>query len=344
VTAPHPADNALRLLRARVFLYSRQVQVYGPRSLFYDLEKSYRDFDAMQKRAVLYARFGVREVVAEARASFSASGATLVVQRRSGMTPAKGGASNFEDFVRSKRMVPAPGAPLKRADLGGILHEIEIAVSGNDHLELALRPMPGPRRRGLRRSDRSLRLAWFEALLTEWIGSGSPLRLDGWPDPLSLSQDRVWTVSRRLSQADIDISGEAVPHVFRWKEATLAKSSTYAALDENDIAAALQAAGLVLPPNAHRQAALEEDLGQGGSCLLLRYAHLVPDPDPGADGNGATVPPQLSAGFIVMENDYLEILIDAGTGKVFSESSKWRPEPALAAPAPQRDPAEAVPA
>ena len=34
----------------------------------------------------------------------------------------------------------------------------------------------------------------------------------------------------------------------------------------------------------------------------------------------------MNPGSIVMENDHLEILVDAGTGKVFSEAWKWRPE------------------
>lgn len=339
---PRPYDNALRLLRARAFLYARQAQVYGPSSLLFDLEKSYRDFDAMLKRSVLYARFGVREVVAEARVTFRASGAALMVRRQPGLASAKGGASNFEDFVRSMRLIPAPGAPLRKTDLAGQSHEIDVQVIGPDLLEVTLRSQPGPGRKGYRPSDRSLRLAWFETLLTEWVGIGSPLRLDGWASSLAPSSDRVWTVTRRLSQADIDISGESVPHVFRWKESTLARASTYSDLDESDIAAALQAAGVALPPNSHRQARLEEDLGQGRACLLLRYIHLVPDPHPGADGNGATVPPQFSAGYVVLENDYLEILIDGGTGKVLSEARKWRPEPAFADLAPDHLTADTV--
>ena len=342
------ADTALRLLRARTFLYGRQAVLYGNRSLSFSLEKAYRSYDDMQKRGILFVRYGVREIVAEVSAEIDGLGASLIVERPAGLTPAKGGAPGFEDFLRAKRLVAAPGGPWKQVDLQGRIHDVEIHPAGPDRLELKLLPatgtVPTAASKGWRESGRALREAWIRDLLAEWIGDRAPLQLEGGLRPLApagapaktiartLAWAYAWTVSRRISQVDIDISGEDVPHVFRWKETTLAEASAYAALDDADIAAALSASGVVLPPDAHRQGMVQEDLGRGSSCLLLRYAHLIPDPDPDAASAAgpASAPPWMNAGFIVMENDYLEVFIDGRTGKVFSESRKWRPAPQLA--------------
>lgn len=148
-------------------------------------------------------------------------------------------------------------------------------------------------------------------------------------DPLLRMESGRWEISRRVSTIDLDLSGENPPHAFRWKEMTLAETSTYSDLDDHDVAAILQASGVRLPPDAHRIAKLREALPRGRACLLLRYTHRLPDPASESDlsSSETDTPIWMNKGSVVMENDYLEILIDAGTGKVFSIDGKWRPVP-----------------
>jgi hypothetical protein len=130
------------------------------------------------------------------------------------------------------------------------------------------------------------------------------------------------------------MSGENPSDVFRWKESSLANASTYAGLEDVEIASILQSSNCSLPPNARLQAKMRESLSKSSSCLLLRYAHMLPDPDASSDPGpaayptspGSKAPLWMNRGYLDIEGDYLELLIDATSRKVFSESRKWRPD------------------
>lgn len=323
-----------RQLNCRTALHARRGPLYGNRNIAFLLEKSYRGYDGMLKRDMLYTRFGAREVVSEARAVFIGQVGTLEVRSHPGFGPAMGGPANFEDILKAKGIQPAPGVQKRPLILSGRAHEVTLLQCDPDLVIFRISALPpavfggaGKGRKRYRISGKSLIKTWMQTLLQEWIGKSGQLQLDSRPLIPAKVDSIEWMASRRISQIDMDCSGEDAPDAFRWLETGLSKSARHADLSDSEITGILSGFGIVLPPQAQLQGKTQSELSKGSSCLSIRYAHLLPDPDPSPDGHTAQVPPHMNNGFIVMENDYWEILIDAGTGKVFGESRKWRTEP-----------------
>lgn len=329
-----------RLMNCRAALFARRGPLYGNRNIFFQLEKSYQGYDGMLKRDMLYARYGVREVVAEARAAFAGQAATLEVWRHPGFDPAAGGPASFVDLLKGKGLIPAPGAQMRPLLLDGLRYEMTLHLGSPDLVILGISASnsgTGMARRRFRKSGTFLMKAWMQSLLQEWIGKPSQLQLDSRNLILATVNAAEWTVSRRISQIDMDCSGEDMPQAFRWLETGISKASRYDDLPDSEIAKILSVSGIDLPTNAVLQGKTQSELSKDSSCLSIRYAHLIPDAEPSPDGHAGLVPPYMNPGLIVMENDYLEILIDAGTGKVFGESKKWRPEPDQAHRLPEQE-------
>lgn len=326
------ADTEELLQRARAFLHSRRTILYGQRNIFFRLEKCYRTYDGMLKRNILHTRFAVMEGIAEARLEHSGLRCNMTVQRLGSFLPSPGSAGNLAQFAASKGLTAYPGHPRKSLELQGRPFGIECPGLRTDYLELQLEPLPLSTGQKHGYLPRTRKRAWFHTLLAEWVSADPSLVLEGYPEPLTRTGDHVWTISRRISSLDLDMSGENPSDVFRWKETSLANASTYAELDDMEIASSLRSSNCILPKNARLQARMKESLSKSSSCLLLRYAHLLPDPDALSDpgpaafpaGPGSKAPLWKNHGYLDIEGDYLEFLIDATSRQVFSEARKWR--------------------
>jgi hypothetical protein len=85
--------------------------------------------------------------------------------------------------------------------------------------------------------------------------------------------------------------------------------------------------GSAPPPEARLQGISPFEPEDGSGCLVLRYVHLLPDPDAGMAAGEPQPACYRNRGSIVVERDFWEFHIDAKTRKLVGEYRKWRPGP-----------------
>jgi len=304
----------MRILQARLLLHSRQNSLYGKGNVFFGLDSHYEEYDGMLMRSMLYARFGLHEIAFEAKLRFSdKEEAVFSVHGYPELASELGGIPSLEKLVQNR---------LARTG------ELAAIASKPSNLEITIPMRASNSRSKLCISGRTIRREWCQSLLDEWLLSKKEFQLAHSRAAILLNPDDTWTLSRRISEVDTDLSGEIPPQVYRWKEISQSKLSSYADLDESNLNFIFQAAGITLQQDSYRIAKIREDLGQNGSCLLLRFDHLIPDPQAefptGSKEQAARNPKWMNAGFIRVEGDFQEYLIDAGNQKVISEFRKWR--------------------
>jgi hypothetical protein len=305
---------APRVLQARYLLWPLRNSLYGKENVFFDLESHYVEHDGMLMRNMFYAHFGVHEVAFEARLRFTDRGeAVFSVFGYPESISVLGGMPSLGELARSRLAKNGEQAAVDSKPMT---------------LDIAFSMRHTPYKASLRISYRSDLRKWCESLLEEWARSNSEFILTHSKADILLDPVDTWILSRRISEVDTDLSGESPPQVYRWKEVLQSNSSFYADLDESTLASILQAAGIALPPDSHRTAKLREDSSSGNSFLLLRFKHLIPDPQgepfPGPIQEAEHAPIWENKGFIRLEGDFLEFLIDARNRKVVSEYRKWR--------------------
>lgn len=163
---------------------------------------------------------------------------------------------------------------------------------------------------------------WLRGALLSWAGGAPQVRVEDVDG--SSSTERSLNVWKRLSQIDIDLSGEDDPDVFRWQESSRAERASHSALSESECLAILGRNGIDLPGDARLQSVTELELDDDSSCVAVRFEHVLPDPER-AEPDGAVPQARLrNRGFIVVEGDFREIHIDASDKTVIGEYRKWR--------------------
>lgn len=331
--------DRLRLEKAlennRAFLAERQPILYGARKIRFDLESRYADFDGMLKREIVYCRYDVREQVGGC--VLSEHGEACELQAWHDPLPPLPGSTaapeSLSAFLVRRRYLALTERKTYRLSLPGYEGEAELK-GGPEGFALtspALRPRPQTREAGGDMDPdapasrvRELE-TWWSRAFAEWGSRIPELRIEStWGKSASGGESVRIGAWKRVSQVDIDTSLEERPDVFRWQEATLSAAAAYADLPESECLAILRENRSAPPPNARLQGIAPFEPEDGAGCLVLRYAHILPDP-----GSEAGDEPQpgcyRSRGAIVVERDFWEYHIDAGTRRLVGEYRKWRP-------------------
>jgi hypothetical protein len=312
--------NPDSLASAKAYLTWRLPSLYGPGRFHLELEKCTRSFDAMLKRGMLYARFGLGKVRAEAFLAPYRSGLLFSVSVPSGGMP-------FLDFLRKDHLNWLSGKDAVPVSIFGRTALLKIEGVSPDREWLSLSPS-APISKRMSASfvplEEKSSSVWLGNLFDAWCAS------QDWNS--GMDRLRIWPMLRKdffawnpISQIDVDTSQESRPHAFRWLERTLAQSSSYAPLEKTEIDGILLSAGVQPRPDSHLTGKTESEFSSNSACLALRYSHRVPDPTVGPDGGETGILSE--PGFIVVEDDFHEIMIDAGTCTVIGETWKWRNPP-----------------
>lgn len=326
--------------RAHDFLRARQAFLYGSRSIRFEPEAPYADFDGMLKREVVSMRFDVLERLAEGRLKVARSAFEITISH--GSLPSLTGTGSVSEafstfLVRRKYLVLADSRNFLLT-LPSFEGEVRLLKTGSGVFGLqadSMIPRPSASYSVLIAPTESLEaelLAWLRGALADWTsdltGKTDVRLLERQPgDPDTSPGAGAWL---RISRIDVDASGEERPHVLRWQESNRASSSRFAELTEADCLAILGAAGAAVPGESRVAGIFRDELPDDAECVTLRYVHELPDPSAADQDPGVT---WRRRGAIVVEGDYWEFHIDEATRTLLGESRKWRPVDGPTAPA-----------
>lgn len=319
----------MALSNANTFLIRKMPILYGGRNIRFDLESRYLDFDGMLKREIVYCKFDVVERIAECRIRLDGSSLQILVDHE----PLPAGPDNLQEpeafsafLVRRRYLTLVPDRTFRLA-LPSYEGALDLAKGAHGGFSLAT---PGMRPRyvphaGTQPPSLDLELeAWLRQALSEWASQVRGLRIDMFREAATDGMSGTLSAWKWISQIDIDLSGEDVPHVFRWQECARMAQAAYTGLSEQECLAIL-AENRTEPPKDSRLIGISRfEVDDDNGCVALRYAHILADPVGGAPGENPTEPYRRNPGFIVVERDFWEFHIDANDRMLIGEYRKWR--------------------
>jgi hypothetical protein len=302
--------------RNQSFFKARSPRLYGNKTVRLKLESHYTGFEGMLKREIAYCKYEVWERVCECRSVVT----DLAFETRIAHFP-----KGFSEFlVRRERLKDQGGAGRAYGlVLPGFEGEVSLTLMGENAftLKAAMRIRPSAATAAEAPLLDVELSRWLQDAADEWTKGLQNRRMDLAREAVGGAVRIIQGAWRRISQIDIDASGEAEPHAFRWKEAELFAQARFAQLSEAECAAILKENGVEAPAESRFVGILPFEIDDKSACVLLRYEHVLPDP--AAEPSSPWVAPGY-AGLIAAENDFWEFHIDAGARKLIGENRKWR--------------------
>lgn len=314
----------------QAFLKARAPQLYGKKAIRFQLMSHYTGYEGMLKREIAYCKYEVWERVCECRTVVTG----FAFESRIAHFPA-----GFSDFLIRRGYLRDQGGTY-RLILPGFEGEAALTPLGEGAfaIKAAMRPRPSatqPAGTQPAATDQAanpagpMEIPSLDAELARRLQEAAEDWTKGLPERLTdVAREEVngmirliQGVWRRISQIDIDASGDPEPHAFRWQETELFARARFASLSEAECAAILKENGVEVPRESRLAGITQFDIDDKNACVSIRYEHVLPDPS-------AEPSPEIldarNAGLIVVENDFWEFHLDAIARKLIGENRKWR--------------------
>jgi len=311
------------------FLDSQRQFWYPEVNVVYKRKSAYCSFSDRLKREILYTQYSSNELLASLVLKFSSDGKRLDVSfsYKSGdagialpdqsilETLQKRGAISNVSFREENEQ--AENKPNFESDIQYFGKTLK-AVGYVEEPELRWLSI-SEGEEGTFKDEKKLR-DWSISILNEWLQDIQPVEFE-W---LSQNGSFLLQALKEVSEVGVDASSEEEPHVFRWREESLAdqcKSSSV--LPKQDVEDIIKKCGVEIPKDAELVGLGPHGENTSNPCLRVIYVHTIEDSN--AESSGKIPPVYRSSGKVIIEGDFCIFHIDPENQRVFSEFRKWRP-------------------